>query len=297
MYPAPFRYHRASSLDEAAKILSELGEGAKLLAGGQSLIPLMKLRLAAPSDLVDLNFVPGLDYIEESDGLVRFGPLARHAAIADSAAAGRIPILADCAGGIADVQVRNRGTLAGSVAEADPSGDWTPVLLTLSAEVLCHGADGTRTVPLSDFIEDAYSTVLGPGELIREIRVRIPPESSGGAYLAFKRSAQVYATASAAVHLTLEKNICRDVHIVMGSVGLTAVRAEEAETVLNGKAANVKNLDSAAEAAMEAAEPLSDIRGSSEYKKTLVKALVKRAAQIAVRRAGGERIEGSHEYV
>jgi len=297
MYPSPFRYHRARSLDEAAKILSELGEGAKLLAGGQSLIPLLKLRLATISDLVDVNFIPGLDYIEESDGQVRFGPLARHAAIAESAVAERIPILADCAGGIADSQVRNRGTMAGAVAEADPSGDWAPVLLTLSAQVLCQGIKESRTIPLSEFIEDAYATVLRPGELIREIRIEVPPQGSGGAYLAFKRSAQVYATAGAAVQLTMEKDVCRDARIVMSSVGLTPVRAEEAENVLRGKTADAKNLESAAEAAMQATEPLSDIRGSSDYKKSLVRALVKRAAQIAVRRAGGERIEGSHEYV
>jgi carbon-monoxide dehydrogenase medium subunit len=278
-------------------MLSELGDEAKLLAGGQSLIPLLKLRLAAPSDLVDLSFISGLDHIEEKDGQVRFGALARHEAIADSAAASRIPILADCAGGIADVQVRNRGTIGGSVAEADPSGDWTPVLLTLSAEVVCQGAKEARTVPLVDFIEDAYSTVLAHGELIREVRAKIPPTGSGGAYLAFKRSAQVYATASAAVQLTMKGDVCSDVQIVMGSVGLTAVRAKEAEDFLRGKAPNAKNLDSAAEAAMAAAQPLSDIRGSADYKKTLVRALVKRAAERATRRAGGEQIEGSHEYV
>jgi carbon-monoxide dehydrogenase medium subunit len=297
MYPAPFRYHRASSLEEAASMLKELGDEAKLLAGGQSLIPLMKLRLAAPSDLVDLNFISGLDGIEESDGQVRFGPLARHTSIAESAPAGRIPILADCAGGIADVQVRNRGTIGGSVAEADPSGDWTPVLLTLSGQVVCQGPKESRTVPLAEFIEDAYSTVLAPGELIREIRAEIPPKGSGGAYLAFKRSAQVYATASAAVQLTMKGDTCSEVHIVMGSVGLTAVRAKEAEDFLRGKAPSAENLESVAEAAMAATEPLSDVRGSSDFKKTLVRALVKRAAERAVRRAGGEQIEGSHEYV
>ena len=297
MYPAPFRYHRASSLTEAASMLKDLGDEAKLLAGGQSLIPLMKLRLAAPSDLVDLNFISGLDGIEESDGQVRFGALARHGAIAESAAASHVPILADCAGGIADVQVRNRGTIGGSVAEADPSGDWTPVLLTLGAQVVCQGPKESRTVPLADFIQDAYSNALKPGELIREIRAEIPPKGSGGAYLAFKRSAQVYATASAAVQLTMKGDTCEAVQIVMSSVGLTAVRAKEAEDFLTGKAATPENLESVAEAAMAAVEPLSDVRGSSDYKKVLVRALVKRAAQRAVRRAGGETIEGSHEYV
>ena len=150
---------------------------------------------------------------------------------------------------------------------------------------------------MADFIQDAYSNALKPGELIREIRAEIPPKGSGGAYLAFKRSAQVYATASAAVQLTLKGDTCEDVQIVMSSVGLTAVRAKEAEDFLKGKAATPENLESVAEAAMAAVEPLSDIRGSSDYKKVLVRALVKRAAQRAVRRVGGETIEGSHEYV
>src|ERR1700752_2921957 len=148
MYPRPFHYHRASSLEDAAALMSQLGDEAKLLAGGQSLIPLMKLRFANPAHLVDLSFVPGASYIREEGGTIHFGAMTRHAEIEDSTLAARVPILHDCAPGIADVQVRNRGTIGGSLAEADPSGDWTPTLLCLETEVRCVSPKGERTVPL-----------------------------------------------------------------------------------------------------------------------------------------------------
>jgi carbon-monoxide dehydrogenase medium subunit len=298
VYPHPFRYHRAGSLKEAASLLAELGEDAKVLAGGQSLIPLMKLRLARPSDLVDLNFIPGLSYIQKRDGAIRFGALARHAEIEASDVASQVPILHDCAAGIADVQVRNRGTIGGSVAEADPSGDWGPVLLSLSTEVRCVGPKGERTIPLSEFFVDAYTTKLEPGELLQEIAVKTPPKNSGGTYLAFKRCAPVYATASAAVQLTMgDHDTCKDAHVVLGCVGLTAIRASEAEVALRGQRITSQAIEKAAQAAMAAAEPQPDMRGSAEYKRVLVGALVKRAIAAALRRSRGERVEVSHEYV
>ncbi len=280
-------------------MLSQLGEEAKLLAGGQSLIPLMKLRLAQPSDLVDLNFISGLDTVDKGSDEIAVGALARHSDVADSDVSGQVPILRDCASGIADIQVRNRGTVAGSLAEADPSGDWTPVLLTLDAQLHCLGSQGSRMIALEDFIEDAYSTVLQPAEVIRRVRIPIPPAGSGGAYLAFKRSAQVYATASAAVQLQLQlqDETCRQVRIALGCVGLTAARATQAEDFLSGKHPSAENLASAAEAAVEDAQPVSDVKGSAAYKKTLLRALVRRAAERAVRRARGEQLEGGHEYV
>jgi aerobic carbon-monoxide dehydrogenase medium subunit len=291
MYPRPFHYHRAASLKEAATMLSELGEEARPLAGGQSLIPLMKLRFANPSHLVDLNFVPGCSYIKEENGVVRLGALTRHAEIENSDVAARIPILHDCAAGIADVQVRNRGTIGGSVAEADPSGDWAVALMTLTTEVRCVGRNGERTVPLAEFVKDAYTTALAQDELVKEITVKIPAKGSGGAYLAFKRAAPVYATASAAVQLTMDGNVCKDIAVVLGCVGLTAIKVKDAEAALRGQIINQKTLGTVAEAARAAAEPQSDMRGSAEYKRTLVAALVKRAIDIAVRRARGEQVE------
>jgi carbon-monoxide dehydrogenase medium subunit len=296
MYPRAFHYHRAGSLQEAVTMLAQLGEDGKLLAGGQSLIPLMKLRFANPKHLVDLNFVPGISYIKEERGTLRFGALTRHAEIEYSATAAKIPILHDCAAGIADVQVRNRGTIGGSIAEADPSGDWATVLSTLETTVRCLGKKGERTLPLSKFIMDAYTTALGPEEIVSEIIVKHPPKGSGGAYLAFKRSAPVYPTASAAVQLTMEGDACRGAAIALGCVGLTAIKATEAEAALRGQKINDRTLNAAAEAARAAADPQPDMRGSAEYKRMLVGSLVKRAIEAAVRRARGEQAEVSHIY-
>jgi len=277
-------------------MLGELGEGAKFLAGGQSLIPLLKLRFANPEHLVDLNFIPDTSFIKEASGALHFGAMTRHAEIEHSALAKKIPVLHDCAAGIADVQVRNRGTIGGSLAEADPSGDWANALITLDTTVHCLGSDGARTISLKDFIKDAYTTSLAPNELVTEVEVKIPPEGSGGAYVAFKRSAPVYPSASAAVQLTMAGDICQDAAIALGCVGLTAIRATEAETALRGKSLDDKTISTAAEAARGAADPQADMRGSVDYKRQLVVALVKRAIQIAARRARGEQIEGSHLY-
>jgi carbon-monoxide dehydrogenase medium subunit len=298
VYAHPFSYHRAKSLGEATELLQQLGEESRVIAGGQSLIPLMKMRLARPSALIDINFIPGLSEIKSQDGELRFGALARHTEIENSEQVAAIPILHDCAAGIADVQVRNQGTIGGSLAEADPSGDWGATLLTLETSVVCAGPQGERTVKLEEFFKDAYTTVLGREELVREVVVKKPPRNSGGAYLAFKRSAPVYATASGAVHLTLEgKDTCKDIRIVLGCVGLTAIRAKQAETELRNKRIDEQSIKRAADAAREAAEPQSDMRGSADYKRALVAALVKRAIAIATRRARCERVEAGHEYV
>jgi aerobic carbon-monoxide dehydrogenase medium subunit len=300
MYPRSFHYHRAGSLKEAVSMLGQLGEGAKFLAGGQSLIPLLKLRFANPGHLVDLNFIPGTSFIKEESGALHFGAMTRHAEIEHSALARKIPVLHDCAAGIADVQVRNRGTIGGSLAEADPSGDWANALITLDTTVHCLGPKGARTIPLKDFIKDAYTTALAHDELVTGVEVKIPPKGSGGAYLAFKRSAPVYPSASAAVQLTMTGDVCQDAAIALGCVGLTAIRATEAESALCGKSLNDnlndKTIATAAEAARAAADPQPDMRGSADYKRQLVVALVKRAIQIAARRARGEQVEGAHLY-
>jgi aerobic carbon-monoxide dehydrogenase medium subunit len=296
MYPRPFHYHRASSLKEAATMLAQIGDEAKLLAGGQSLIPLMKLRFANPGHLVDINFIPGISYIKEENGALRFGALTRHAEIENSAIAGKFPVIHDCAAGIADVQIRNRGTIGGSIAEADPSGDWAAVLMTQTAEVRCLSPKGERAVPLNEFITDAYTTVLAHDELVSEITVKIPPKGSGAAYLAFKRAAPVYPTASAAVSVAMNGDVCKEAAIVLGCVGLTAIRATAAEAALRGQQLTDKSIATAAEAARAAADPQPDMRGSADYKRALVVALVKRAIQIAVRRARGEQVEVSHIY-
>ena len=296
MYPRGFHYHRANSLHEASALLAQLGGEARLLAGGQSLIPLMKLRFTAPEHLVDLSFVPRGSYIKEEDGAIHFGALTCHADIQDSAVASKIPILHDCAAGIADVQVRNRGTIGGSVAEADPSGDWSPVLLTLSSAVHCVDEKSARVIAFSEFIKDAYTTALAPNEVVKEVVVKIPPRGSGGAYVAFKRCAPVYASASVAVQLTMDGDTCRTAAIALGTVGLTPVRPAEAESVLQGQQISPKTLERVADAARAAADPQPDMRGSADYKRALVAALTKRAIQIAARRARGEQVEAGHYY-
>jgi carbon-monoxide dehydrogenase medium subunit len=257
---------------------------------------LLKLRFANPEHLVDLNFIPGSSFIKEDSGALHFGAMTRHAEIEHSTLAKKIPVLHDCATGIADVQVRNRGTIGGSLAEADPSGDWANALITLDTTVHCLGPNGTRTIPLKDFIKDAYTTALAHDELVTEVEAKIPPKGSGGAYLAFKRSAPVYPSASAAVQLTMVGDVCQDAAIALGCVGLTAIRATEAEAALRGKSLDDKTIASAAEAARAAVDPQPDMRGSTDYKRQLVVALVKRAIQIAARRARGEQVEGAHLY-
>ena len=241
MYPGAFAYHRAASYSEAISQLSELGDDAKFLAGGQSLIPLMKLRLSTPRHLVDLNFIPETSYIR-SNGALRIGAMTRHSQIAASPDAARIPILRDCAAGIADPQVRHMGTIGGSLAEADPTGDWAPVLLATGATVKTLGPNGERSIDIADFILDAYQTALQAAELVTEIEIPRPPKHGGGAYIAMKRCAPVYASASVAVQVALHDDYsCRDARVYLGVLGLTATRVPAAEEALQGQQLNLRS--------------------------------------------------------
>ncbi len=293
-------------------MLSELGEDAKFLAGGQSLIPLMKLRLSTPGHLVDLNFIPETSYIQRN-GALRLGAMTRHAEIAASVDIARIPILRDCAAGIADPQVRHMGTIGGSIAEADPTGDWAPVLLATGATVKTLGTGGERSIDIGDFILDAYTTALRPAELVTEIIVPLPPErnagapdqsrgstrwgGSGGAYIALKRCAPVYASASVAVQLTMQDDhTCQDVRVYLGVLGLTATRVSAAEELLRTKPITADSIEKVRQAVMDIAEPASDMRGSAEYKRQAAGALAKLAVETAVKRARGEHVEATHLY-
>lgn len=296
MYPAPFGYHRAETVEDAIGLLSDLGEGARALAGGQSLLVLLKIRFDEPTDLVDLGRIPGLDRIE-TNGDVRIGALTTHAAIASSDLARSIPIIADCVNGIADNQVRSRGTIAGNVATGDPSCDWAALLHTLDAQVHCQGPDGQRSVDINDFTEDLYLTVLQPGEIVTGISFEPPAAGSAGAYCAFKRCAPAYPTASAGVQMTLQdRDVVADARVALGSAGLTPIRASAAEGELRGNALTAGVIDKAAEAAVAAADPIEDQRGSPEFKQQVLRTLVKRAIGIAQRRCNGETVENHHEY-
>ena len=297
MYPRPFRYHRAPSLQEASAMLANLGAEAKVLAGGQSLIPLMKLRFSSPAHLVDIGFIPSLSYSKRENGSWRIGAMTRHAQLESADIAAAIPIVHDCAAGIADVQVRNLGTIGGSLAEADPTGDWAPVLLALGASTVVTGRGGERTIAIADLIRDAFTTSLATDELIKEVVIQVPQPSSGGAYLAFKRCAAVYASASVAAQLTLrDKSTCAQAKIVLGAVGLTPIVVKQAETILNGKEIREKEIEQAADAAAAAADPEDDMRGTADYKRQLVRALTREALQAALHRCRGERVELSHHY-
>ena len=277
-------------------MLKELGDEAKFLAGGQSLIPLMKLRLSAPAHLVDLNFIRDTSYIR-ANGALRFGAMTRHSEIAASTDAAAAPILHDCAAGIADPQVRHMGTIGGSLAEADPTGDWAPVLLATGATLKTLGPNGEREIDIADFILDAYTTTLEPAELITEVTVPRPPGKSGGAYLALKRCAPVYATASIAVQLTMnDDRHCADARVCLGVLGLKATRVAEAEAALRGQEITERAIDLARQAVMDTAEPASDMRGSAEYKRHAAGTLATMALDVSRGRARGERVEATHLY-
>src|SRR2546423_9837698 len=205
MLPAPFEYHAPRSVDEALDLLDQFGDEGKVLAGGQSLIPLLKLRFASPGHLVDINKIKDLDFIQERDGTLRIGPLFRHkAAERSSLLASRYQVMADAAPQIADPIIRNRGTIAGSVAHADPSGDWGTVLLALDADLVLRSKSGTRTVKARDFFSGPFSTALQPNEMLTETRIPAPKAQTGGAYLKLERKVGDFATVAVAVHLQMD---------------------------------------------------------------------------------------------
>src|SRR5256884_8049419 len=205
MLPAPLEYHAPNTMDEALGLLDELGEDAKALAGGQRLTPLLKLRFASPAHLVDINKIKALDFVEERDGMLRVGPLSRHkSAERSSLLASRYQVMADAAPQIADPIIRNRGTIAGSVAHADPSGDWGTVLLAMDADLILRSKKGTRTVKARDFFSGPFSTALEPTEILSEIRIPAAKPMTGGSYLKLERKVGDFATVAVAVHLVMD---------------------------------------------------------------------------------------------
>jgi carbon-monoxide dehydrogenase medium subunit len=296
MYPAPFKYHRANSITHAIELLSGIGEGARVLAGGQSLLPLLKLRFDEPTDLVDVGRIAGLNGIDANDGDAHIGALATHRHIALSSLAAAVPIVADCAHGIADNQVRSRGTIGGSVASGDPSCDWPALLHTLDAQIQCRGPGGERTLDINGFVQDLYQTGLQPGELVTGVRFAVPGAGTGGAYCVFKRCAPAYPTTSVGVQLKLVDGQVASVRIAMGSSGPTPIRSHAAEAELAGASLSKERVDRAADAAVESAKPFDDQRGPAAFKRQLIATLTRRAIGIAQRRASGETVKNSHEY-
>ena len=296
MYPEVFEYFSPETLESAIELLSQHGEEAKVLAGGQSLIPLMKLRLAAPKYLIDLGKIQGLSTIKEQDGMISFGALTRHVEIEESTLVqSKLPIMHDAVSVIGDVQIRNMGTIGGSVAHADPAGDLIAVLFALDAQVNTLSSKGKRTLKIDELIVDAYSADLATDEVLTEVLVPLPQEGSGGVYVKFERRAGDFAVASVAVQVSLKKDgTCSDISVGLGAVGATAIRARKAEDLLRGKKLDDSLVGAAAAEVSAQADPFADIRGSVEYKRHLVGVLFKRAVDIASRRAGGEEVKTAH---
>jgi carbon-monoxide dehydrogenase medium subunit len=285
MLPARFEYHRPSSIGDAVGFLSS-HEDAKVLAGGQSLIPVMKLRFATPGHLVDINRIEGLDHIRADDGVLRIGALVRHNQMAGSEVVEtNQPLLASTAPQIADPLVRNLGSVGGSLAHADPAGDWGSAMIAAGASVGLTSARGEREVPVRDFIVDIFTTTIEPDELLTEIRVPLPKGKLGGAYLKLERKIGDFATVGVAVQVEMSNGTIDRAGIALTGVGSKNVHAEAAEAALAGKEPNDEAFAEAARLAAAACDPVSDVRGSAEYKRHVVEVYVKRGLARAVETA------------
>ena len=291
MIPAAFEYHTPGSIKEATALLARLGDDAKVLSGGQSLIPLMKLRLSSPRHVVDINGIGGLDGVREADGFLRIGALTRESDLEESEIVRtRYPLLHDTCKVIADPLVRNLATVGGNLAHADPANDHPATMLALGAEIVAVGTKGERTIPITAFFTGPFATALRPDEILVEIRIPTPPARSGGAYLKLERKVGDFATAAVAVHIVLSAGgTCDQVGIGLTNVGLTPIKATQAEAALKGKRPDAATIKQAAELAAAAAQPSDDLRGSAEYKKDLVRVLTARALRRAVERAEGRK--------
>ena len=278
MYPASFEYFAPDTLDEALEILGRYDEGeAKVLAGGMSLIPVMKLRFAAPRALVDINRIDGLDTLVEDGGQLRIGALVRHKTCEQSELLkGKYGVLGAAAPQISDPIVRNLGTVAGSLAHADPQGDWGSVLLAVRGEVVARSNGGERTIPIDELLEGPFTTSLQPTEIITEVRVPDPGTRAAGTYLKLERKVGDFATAAVAVHVSMSNGTVGKAGIALTGVGPRNLRAEAAEQALAGNALDDAAIDEAARLAAEAAQPRTDVRGTEEYKRNTIRVFTAR---------------------
>ncbi len=286
MIPENFTYSSPGSLAEAWDQLAAHPGESKLLAGGQSLIPLMKLRLASPAYLVDLRKVPGLNALEERDGALVIGAMVRETSLEHSPLVKRrYAGLSDASGVVADPLVRNFATVGGNLAHADPANDHPAMMLALRASVVAQSPSGERVIPIDDFLVDTFETSLAPNEILTGIRVPQPAQHTGSAYTKLERKVGDYAIAAVGVSLTLDGGVCSEVGIGLTNVGPKALRATAAERFLVGQAPSDAAIREAARLAGEAAQPTSDLRGPAEYKRAMVRTLTARALRSAVQRA------------
>lgn len=290
MIPAPFDYHAPTTLDEAIALLGKLGDTAKILAGGQSLIPAMRFRLAAPEILVDIGRIKGLSYVEERGGHLAIGAMTKEYALeASPVVAASYPLLFDTAKVIADPLVRNKATVGGNLAHADPANDHPATMLAYGAELIAHSARGARTIKIDDLFVGLFETSLAPGEILTEIRVPRPGPGSGGAYTKIERKVGDYAIAAVAVQLELAGGVIKSVRIGLTNVSPIPMRAKAAEALLTGKALSDELFEAAGKAAAAECEPSADLRGQVDYKRDMVRVLTKRTVRRAVERAQGGR--------
>ena len=287
MIPGQFSYHAPASIPEAVILLSRYGDDAKILSGGQSLIPLMRFRLAQPSHIIDINGIHGLSYVREENGTLHIGALAREADLEhEPLIAERYPLLHDAIAVIADPLVRNLATLCGNIAHADPANDHPAVMLAYRANVLAEGPNGRRSIPIDEFFVDTFVTALEPDEVAVEVRIPAPAAHSGGAYQKLERKVGDYAIAGVAVQLALDETGCvTEAGIALTNLGPMPIRASEAEAALIGHLPDDATIAEAARLAAAAAEPVEDSRGPADYKRSVARALTARALKQALDRA------------
>ena len=291
MYPAIFEYLKPKGIDEAIAYLHRYGDDAKLLAGGQSLVPMMKLRVARPKYLIDIHRIADLNYTCEENGQIHIGAMTRHVEIEESALIGeRLPMLREAASKIGDAQVRNRGTIGGGLAEADPSGDYGAVVLALDAQMRCVGPRGDRMISASEFFTFAYTTALEPDEILTEIVFPVPTKNSAGVYLKLERVAGDFAIAGAAVQLSLDANaVCDEIGIGVIGAHSTPTQCAPVEALLRGKKITSELITQAGRLIQEGADPIEDLRGSAAYKKKALAAILRRAIAESLQRAEAKR--------
>jgi len=289
MYPASFEYHAPTSVKEAIGLLGKLGEDAKLLAGGHSLVPMMKFRLAQPKHLIDLRKVPGLSGIKQDGDALVIGAMTTHWEVESSSVVkSKLPVLSEVAGVIGDPAVRNKGTVGGSAAHADPAADWPAAMIALGAEFVCEGPKGRRTVKVDEWFKGLMATAVKEDEILVEIRVPVPAAGSGAAYMKFPHPASRFAVVGVAAAVTLDKQgACTSASVGVTGAGTKAVRAKGVEAALKGKKLDAAAIEAAAQKAAEGVDVQADLQGSVEYKSHLCRVFAKRAITEAVKRAGG----------
>jgi aerobic carbon-monoxide dehydrogenase medium subunit len=286
MIPDQFQYHAPADLNHALELLGKYGEDAKVLAGGHSLLPMMKLRFAAPAHLIDLNPIAELKGIREVQNVLHIGAMTtENEIIASTLLKEKCPLIVEAARVIADPQVRNRGTIGGDVAHGDPGNDHPAVMLALGASFVLRGGKQERVVPADGFYLGPLQTAIAANEILTEIRVPVPPRGSGYSYQKLKRKIGDFATAAAAVQLSVDKGLCTRVGIALTNVAPTPLRLSEAEQLLNGKRVDDARIKQVVKFAMDAADPAADMRGPVEYKRHMAGEMTKRALNQALARA------------